>query len=111
LIAGNPVYVAEDGDEALGCYGLLAGTPNWSLDHLWVRPAAMGKGIGRRLFEHARAVAASGGAEALEIDADPNAEPFYLRMGAVRIGEVQSQVDGQPRIRPLLRLPLGKLML
>lgn len=106
LITENPVYLAEEGGEALGCYGLLAGTPNWSLDHLWVRPAAMGKGVGRHLFEHARAVAASGGAEALEIDADPNAEPFYLRMGAVRVGEVHTQIDGQPRVRPLLHLAL-----
>lgn len=107
FIAGNEVYVAEDGGEALGCYSLVAGTPHWILEHFWIRPAAMGKGLGRRLFEHARAVAAAAGADVLEIDADPNAEAFYLRMGAVRIGEVRSEVDGQPRVRPLLHLRLS----
>lgn len=106
FIAGNEVYLAEDGNEALGCYGLTSGTPNWTLEHFWVRPAAMGRGVGRRLFEHARAVAESAGAKILEIDADPNAEPFYLRMGAVRIGEVRSEIEGQPRVRPLLHLAL-----
>ncbi len=107
FIAENEVYLAEDGGEALGCYGLAAGTPHWTLEHFWIRPAAMGKGLGRLLFEHARAVAADAGASVLEIDSDPNAEAFYLRMGAVRVGEVRSEVDGQTRVRPLLYLRLS----
>ena len=107
FIAGNEVYVAEDGGEALGCYSLVATSPNWMLEHFWIRPAAMGKGLGRRLFEHARAAAEKAGASVLEIDADPNAEAFYLKMGAVRVGEVRSEVDGQPRVRPLLHLRLA----
>ena len=107
FIAGNEVYLAEDGGEALGCHGLIAGTPNWTLEHFWVRPSAMGKGVGRQLFEHARSLAAGAGASLVEIDADPNAEPFYVRMGAVRVGEIRSEVDGQPRVRPLLHLRLA----
>lgn len=107
FIAGNGVYLAENGGEALGCHALVAGNPNWTLEHFWVRPSAMGKGVGRRLFEHARSMAAGAGASVLEIDADPNAEAFYLRMGAVRVGEVRSEVDGQPRVRPLLHLRLS----
>jgi GNAT superfamily N-acetyltransferase len=111
LIAGNEVYLAEDGGEALGCYGLVATSsslPGWTLEHFWIRPAAMGKGLGRRLFEHARARAETAGASVLEIDSDPNAEAFYLHMGAVRVGEARSEVDGQPRVRPLLHLRLGE---
>lgn len=108
FIAGNEVYLAEEGGEALGCYSLVAGSPSWTLEDLWIRPAAMGRGLGRRLFEHARAVAAEAGASVLEIDADPNAEAFYLHMGAVRVGEVRSEIDGQPRVRPLLHLRLGE---
>ena len=106
FIAGNEVYLAEDGGEALGCYGLVAASPNWALEHFWIRPAAMGKGLGRRLFEHAAAFAAAKGVSVLEIDSDPNAESFYLRMGAVRVGEILSEVDGKPRVRPLLQLRL-----
>ena len=53
----------------------------------------MGKGVGRRLFEHARAVAAGAGVRVLEIDSDPNAEAFYCRMGAVRVGEIRSELE------------------
>jgi GNAT superfamily N-acetyltransferase len=109
FITGNEVYLAEEDGQVLGCVGLIAGEgdgPVWTLEHFWVRPAAMGRGVGRALFEHARELAKAGGAERLEIDADPNAEPFYLRMGARRVGEVRSEVDGQPRVRPLLQLDI-----
>lgn len=44
----------------------------------------------------------------LAIDAEPFAEPFYARMGAVRVGEVDGSIDGQVRIRSqmVLHLPL-----
>ncbi|HVR96820.1 MAG TPA: GNAT family N-acetyltransferase [Thermoanaerobaculia bacterium] len=107
LIAGNEYYLAEDDGQVLGCFGLIPGDPFWVLEDFWVRPAAMGRGVGRALFEHARKVAAEAGATVVEIDADPNAEPFYLRMGARRVGEVRTEVDGQPRIRPLLHLEVS----
>jgi len=42
------------------------------------------------LFEHARVIAAGLGVERLRIEADPGAEPFYLRMGMVRSGSIAS---------------------
>ena len=40
----------------------------------------------------------------VELVADPNAEAFYLRHGAIRIGEVQGSVLGTPRILPRMQL-------
>jgi len=42
----------------------------------------------------------------LEISADPNAEGFYRHMGAVRIGEIRSEIEGQPRVLPRMKLEL-----
>ncbi|HYG61179.1 MAG TPA: GNAT family N-acetyltransferase [Thermoanaerobaculia bacterium] len=109
VIAGNELYLAEEDGTVLGFFGLIAGEgggPVWTLEHFWVLPAAMGKGVGRTLFERARELAAGAGAAVLEIDADPNAAPFYERMGARRVGEVRSEIEGQPRVRPLLHLDL-----
>ena len=50
---------------------------------------------GRRLFAHAAAYAAERGALSLTIEADPNAEPFYRRMGATRVGTRETQIDGR----------------
>ena len=41
-------------------------------------------------------------AEVLEIEADPNAEGFYRRMGARRVGEIVYELDGRERVLPLL---------
>jgi GNAT superfamily N-acetyltransferase len=72
------------------------------LDHLWVDPPAMGRGHGAALFRHALACAHARGGDVLRIASDPHAEPFYLRMGARRVGEVASIPAG--RVLPLLAI-------
>jgi GNAT superfamily N-acetyltransferase len=65
----------------------------------------MGRGVGRALLDAALALARTGGFRALGIHADPNAEAFYLRHGATRIGVVASgSIPG--RALPLLRLAI-----
>jgi GNAT superfamily N-acetyltransferase len=49
---------------------------------MFVDPPAMGSGAGRMLFEAAARLARSLGARRMTILADPNAAPFYERMGA-----------------------------
>ncbi|MFC7621078.1 GNAT family N-acetyltransferase [Microlunatus sp. GCM10028923] len=60
------------------------------LGNLWLMPASIGTGLGRRLFEHAIMTARGLGFRTLTIEAEPLAEGFYLAMGAVRVGEVAS---------------------
>jgi hypothetical protein len=50
-------------------------------------------------------MARDSGFEALLIEADPQAESFYLRMGAVRIGDTVSSATG--RTLPLLRAAIA----
>jgi GNAT superfamily N-acetyltransferase len=54
---------------------------------LYVDPAHWKRGIGRVLFGAAVARAKGIKAGALMITAEPSAEGFYKRMGAIRIGE------------------------
>ena len=72
------------------------------LEHLWVLPEHMGLGLGRALFDHALGRAAALDAEVLGIEVDPNAEGFYRRMGARRVGEIVYELDGRERVLPLL---------
>jgi GNAT superfamily N-acetyltransferase len=75
------------------------------LDSLFIEPACIGKGIGAALFRHAASVARAAAARWLEIHSDPFAAGFYDRMGAERIGTVQSgRIAG--RMLPLFRLAL-----
>ena len=98
----NEVWAAVADDVPAGFYALVGEGRVLGLEHLWVSPARIGTGVGRFLFDHAVRRAAALGAEALSIEADPNAEGFYLRMGARRVGEEVYDLDGERRTLPLL---------
>ena len=69
---------------------------------MWVLPQHMGRGIGRGLFSHAVGRARKLNFNAIEIESDPNAEGFYLRMGAQRVGSRDSEIDQVKRELPIL---------
>lgn len=75
------------------------------LDYMFVDPDFVGRGVGRALMDHAIALARELGHGSLTIVADPNAEGFYCRMGAERIGSQASDVDPHRQL-PLLRIVL-----
>ena len=103
-ISTNEVYVAMEGEEAVGFYAVVRGGEDGRvvLDHMWVLPGHIGAGVGREMFNHSAETALSLSATDLEIESDPNAEGFYLRMGARRAGEVVSELEGKPRSLPRL---------
>lgn len=103
FVQENEVYAAIDDDGVvLGFYALGGSGEKVTLEHLWVQPSSFGAGVGRQLFEHAVARARALGGRMLEIESDPHAEGFYQRMGAETIGEVTYELEGQPRILPLM---------
>ena len=106
-IRTSPVWVAELGGETAGFFGLRRADNLWHLEHLWLRPAWIGKGLGRALFAEAVRQARSAGAAELQIRSDPQAESFYLKMGAVRTGlEVYQLLGKFPREVPHLTCQL-----
>jgi len=105
-LARCPTFVLAEGAALLG-FATLAhhSGARITLDALFVAPEAIGSGAGRRLFEHAAAQARALGARTMHIEADPNAEAFYLHMGARRIGATPSgSIPG--RMLPLLEYDL-----
>jgi GNAT superfamily N-acetyltransferase len=101
FIAANISYCAIQDDRPVGFYVLTNEDDGIHLDHLWILPQAMHRGIGRVLFEHAVEQAKLAGCTCIKIEADPNAEGFYQRMGAVRAGTRSREVCGQRRELPL----------
>ena len=107
-IQAHEVYAAVDEDGVvLGFYALGGGGDKFILEHLWVQPSSFGAGVGRQLFEHAVTCTRSYGGRSLEIESDPHAEGFYQRMGAETIGEVTYELEGQPRVLPLMAFALA----
>lgn len=106
-VAAQRVFLIEERGETLGFYALSGRGATLELDHLWIDPSGMGRGLGRDLLEHACAEARHAGARAIEIDSDPYAEGFYERMGARRIGKTPAPMDEAPdRYLPRMALPL-----
>jgi len=102
FIDSNIAYCAMEDERAVGFYLLTTESDGLHLDHLWIVPAAMGRGIGRALFVHAAEQAKNLGFAAIKIEADPNAEGFYRHMGARRIGTSVTGIEGDRRELPLL---------
>jgi GNAT superfamily N-acetyltransferase len=102
FITTNIAFCAIDDGRTVGFYVLTTESDGLHLDHLWILPEAIRRGIGRALFKHAVKQAAAAGFNAIQIEADPNAEGFYQRMGAVRIGQGIGEVCGERRELPLL---------
>ncbi len=100
----NEVYLLASEDEVRGFYALAVRNDKAELEHLWVAPPHIGTGVGKELFTHAMQRAAGRDISQVEISADPNAEGFYKKMGAHRIGEVRADMDNEPRTVPRLAI-------
>lgn len=107
-IKSAPVFVLEEDGRVAGFYGLRERVDELELLYLFVEPAAIGSGYGRRLWEHAVETAARLGFRKITIESDPYAERFYLAMGARRVGEISSSLR-PGRTLPLLEFPLATL--
>jgi predicted GNAT family acetyltransferase len=106
-VRAHPVYVLEEKGKATGFYVLSERAPHEiELMHMFVEPALICTGCGRSLWEHAIKKSQQLGYRQMYIESDPNAEGFYLRMGAERIGDAPSAIV-PGRMLPLLRFKLG----
>jgi len=87
----NEYWVADDGT-VCGCASLTVDPDGRAgvVHSFFVEPGLRGSGIGKllwgKLLERAEALAL----ESLRLDADPNAERFYLSLGFVKVGEAPS---------------------
>jgi GNAT superfamily N-acetyltransferase len=87
------VYILEAERRPVAFCSLISvDTHTAELHDLFVEPRHIGKGFGKELWDYAVNLARSLGFNRLVLTADPNAEPFYARQGAVRIGEKISPV-------------------
>lgn len=104
-IRASQVYLAERDSALVGFYRLVLTEAEGELDLMFVADAAQGQGVGAALFRHMQKVARALHCRRVLIVSHPPAEPFYLRMGALRIAT--RLPDGKVTWpRPVLVLPL-----
>ncbi|GAA1958514.1 GNAT family N-acetyltransferase [Kitasatospora viridis] len=106
-LTADRALVAERADGVPVGFALLGGSaPEGELDMLFVDPAAIGTGVGGRLYRALLELARAEGFERLSLDADPYAVGFYAAMGARPDGESPSaSIPG--RVLPRFAIELG----
>jgi GNAT superfamily N-acetyltransferase len=99
-------FVMCSGSDIQAFYQLVKIKPEMlELDGLFVDPQLVGQGLGKTLIEHAVQLAINIGYSKIQIQSDPNATDFYIKMGCVQVGELESQsIAG--RLLPLLHFEL-----
>ncbi|MBJ9963254.1 GNAT family N-acetyltransferase [Burkholderia seminalis] len=106
MIESSMAYVAETEERIIG-FWVRAATDSDALTRGWlfVHPDHMGQGVARALWSALRKEAAAKGIGSFVIEADPNAVPFYMALGAEKIAEKESTVI-PGRWIPILRVPV-----
>ena len=105
-LARCPTFVYDDGT-VRGFYQLSLAEETADVALFFVDPPAIGSGVGRALWRHMVGEARRAGATEMTIEADPDAEGFYLRMGAIRIGMAPSASIAERQL-PLLSYTLNQ---
>ncbi|MCG2629172.1 GNAT family N-acetyltransferase [Bradyrhizobium sp. WYCCWR 13023] len=86
----SAIAVAEEDRQIVGITQIKVTGDEADLLKLFVEPTMLRGGVGTKLFHWAISEAARMGAERMSIEADPDAAPFYRRMGAKDCGLVPS---------------------
>lgn len=98
-------YWVADRNSLAGCVALVINGAVAEVENFFVDPNYQRQGIGRKLWDIAKARAAEAGCDRMVLDADPEAVPFYEAMGFKTIGESPSgSIPG--RMLPLMQLQL-----
>lgn len=114
-IQNNDVFVFERDGKIIGYYSIVELKDNieisgiriskgfW-LEHMFIEPRSIGKGIGTKMFCHLRKRCGCRGINKLGILADPNSRGFYEKMDCEYKREYPSTIKN--RTTPYLQLKM-----
>lgn len=105
-IRNNQVYIAAIEKQVTGYFSIVKVANDFYsgdvfvkkgfwLEHLFIKPEFIKKGIGTRLIQFAVDLCRGNGVRTLNIFADPNAAGFYNKIGADYIGESPSSIKNR----------------
>lgn len=101
-ISNYPTFLIEDDNGVVGFYGILMNEGEIELEYFFIHPRYIRKGYGKLLWQHVIETARSLNIKEFEIVTSPEAIGFYTKLGATKIGEVESLVKVGRKIPRLI---------
>jgi len=101
------VMLMEENRSLLGFYAIKSVDNLWELDFFYVGVALIGHGYGKIMWDHLIQECIDLGILSFEFVTSPEAEAFYLKMGAARVGMVESSLRAGKMI-PKLKVKMGE---
>lgn len=84
-----------DQGNTAGFYSVVNSQGDVYLDHMFLRPSFMRKGVGTALIIDMISNMRENGIKVVKVYVDPNAEGFYIKMGAKLEKWVESSIKGR----------------
>lgn len=106
-ISHNVVKLVQKEGAVIGFFAIVKGNADKGseLDHLWLLPEVIGQGYGNQVFAQILLESKGLGIAEFYIISDPDAVGFYLKKGAIKVGEVYS--EPQNRMLPKLKYSIS----
>lgn len=102
FISQNPTFILENCGRGIGFYSILKCDMETSLEYFYIDSDYIGKGYGKLLWNHMVSFCKEQGIAELYFVTSPQAKEFYVKMGAVPIGEADSLVTKGRKIPKLV---------
>lgn len=104
-IRDHNVFKLVNENSIIGYYSyVFRDGKNVEMDNLFILPEYIGKGFGKYLFLDFLNKMKEAKIEKIQLDAEPNAERFYSKMGFVKIGEFETSIKN--RFMPIMEMNL-----
>ncbi len=101
----DKIYKLVQSEEILGFCVISDQEGVLEIEHLWIRPEQIGKGLGKFLLQKVLDQVITQSHVTLSVVADPNATGFYEKFGLKTVEYIPSQPEG--RKLPVMQLPLN----
>ena len=89
-VMSNPTFILFEANVVVGFYSLSVHDTDAELDLFYVSPQYIGKGYGKKMWDHLIDYCKKAGIVSFLLVTSPQAKGFYEKMGAVVIEQVDS---------------------
>lgn len=94
-VSENKVFIINDGQMYVGFIALVFKKDYIEIDHFWLVPEFIGKGMGTEIFRFIKKVGIENGYKFLQLTSEPHANGFYSKMGGKIIHSKESKIKNR----------------